>query len=55
MGTSTLQGKTAFLTCGASGIRKNRLYIVTHSEFKYRMRERAEALLDATPHPDMQF
>ncbi len=39
----------------ANGILANQLYIVTHGEFKNRMRERAEALLAATPHADMQF
>ena len=39
----------------ANAILKDELYIVTHGEFKNRMRERAEALLDATPHADFQF
>jgi NAD(P)-dependent dehydrogenase (short-subunit alcohol dehydrogenase family) len=39
----------------ADGILANQLYIITHGEFKNRMRERAEALLAATPHADTQF
>ncbi len=39
----------------AEAILANQLYIVTHGEFKNRMRERAEALLAATPHAEMQF
>jgi NAD(P)-dependent dehydrogenase (short-subunit alcohol dehydrogenase family) len=39
----------------ADGILANQLYIITHGEFKTQMRSRAEALLDAVPHADMQF
>ncbi len=39
----------------ADGIVANQLYIVTHGEFKTRMRERAEALLAATPESAVQF
>jgi len=39
----------------AKGILNNELYIVTHGEFKNRMRERAEAMLAATPDSDFQY
>ncbi len=39
----------------AEGIVKNSLYIITHGEFKNRMRERAEALLAAVPDAEVQF
>jgi NAD(P)-dependent dehydrogenase (short-subunit alcohol dehydrogenase family) len=39
----------------ADGILNNDVYIITHGEFKNRMRERAEALMAAVPHADMQF
>ena len=39
----------------AKAIVENALYIVTHGEFKNRMRERAEALLAATPDAARQF
>ncbi len=39
----------------AKGILNNDLYIITHGQFKNRMRERAEAMLAATPDSDFQF
>ncbi len=39
----------------AKGVLNNDLYIITHGQFKNRMRERAEAMLAATPHSDFQF
>jgi NAD(P)-dependent dehydrogenase (short-subunit alcohol dehydrogenase family) len=39
----------------ADGILNNDIYIITHGEFKNRMRERAEALMAAVPHAEMQF
>jgi NAD(P)-dependent dehydrogenase (short-subunit alcohol dehydrogenase family) len=39
----------------ANAILQNQLYIVTHGEFRNRMRERAEALLAAVPPADLQF
>lgn len=39
----------------AAAILANALYIITHGEFKNRMRERAEALLAATPDASFQF
>ncbi len=39
----------------ANGILNNDLYIITHGQFKNRMRERAEAMLAATPDSDFQF
>lgn len=39
----------------ADAILADRLYIVTHGQFSGRMRERAEALLAATPVSEMQF
>ncbi len=39
----------------ANGILSNQLYIVTHGEFKDRMRQRAVELIDATPDAAMQF
>lgn len=39
----------------ANGILANQLYIITHGEFKDRMRQRAVDLIDATPDAAMQF
>jgi NAD(P)-dependent dehydrogenase (short-subunit alcohol dehydrogenase family) len=39
----------------ANAILANRLYIITHGEFKDRMRQRAVDLIDATPDAAMQF
>lgn len=39
----------------AEAILANRLYVITHGEFRNRMRERAEALLAATPEAAVQF
>ncbi|WP_421847113.1 SDR family NAD(P)-dependent oxidoreductase [Novosphingobium sp.] len=39
----------------AEGVLANRLYIVTHGEFRNKMRERSEALLDAVPEAAFQF
>jgi hypothetical protein len=39
----------------AEAILTNQLYIVTHGEFKNRMRERAEALIAATPDISLQI
>ncbi|WP_428407789.1 SDR family NAD(P)-dependent oxidoreductase [Hyphococcus sp.] len=39
----------------AKGVLNNDLYIITHGQFKNRMRERAEAMLAATPESDFQF
>jgi hypothetical protein len=39
----------------ADGILANRLYIVTHGEFRVKMRERAEALLAETPDSAFQY
>jgi hypothetical protein len=39
----------------AEGILANRLYIVTHGEFRDKMRERNGALLDAVPQAAFQY
>ena len=39
----------------AEGILANRLYIVTHGEFRDKMRERIDALLDAVPQAAFQY
>lgn len=39
----------------AEGILANRLYIVTHGEFRDKMRERNEALMDAVPQAAFQY
>lgn len=39
----------------AEAILANRLYVITHGEFRNRMRERAEALLAEVPQADTQF
>jgi NAD(P)-dependent dehydrogenase (short-subunit alcohol dehydrogenase family) len=39
----------------AEAILANRLYVITHGEFRNRMRERAEALLAEVPHAETQF
>jgi len=39
----------------AEGILANRLYIVTHGEFRDKMRERSEALMDAVPQAAFQY
>ncbi|WP_421838320.1 SDR family NAD(P)-dependent oxidoreductase [Novosphingobium sp.] len=39
----------------AEGILANRLYIVTHGEFRDKMRERNEALMDAVPEAAFQY
>lgn len=39
----------------AEGILANRLYIVTHGEFRSKMRERNEALMDAVPEAAFQY
>lgn len=39
----------------AEGILANRLYIVTHGEFRDKMRERSEALMDAVPEAAFQY
>lgn len=39
----------------ANGILNDELYIVTHGQFRDRMRERFEAMMKATPHSDFQF
>ncbi len=39
----------------ADAILADRLYIITHGEFYNRTAERNKALLDATPHADIQF
>jgi len=39
----------------AEAILANRLYVITHGEFKNLMERRARDLLDATPHSDFQF
>jgi len=36
-------------------IRNDQLYVITHGEFRNRMKERMDAILAATPHADMQF
>lgn len=67
MTIESFAGKTAFVTGGASGIglgiarmlvdaiRNDQLYVITHGEFRNRMKERMDAILAATPHADMQF
>ena len=39
----------------ADGILANRLYIVTHGEFRDKMRQRSEALMDAVPEAAFQY
>jgi NAD(P)-dependent dehydrogenase (short-subunit alcohol dehydrogenase family) len=39
----------------AEAILANQMYIITHGEFRDRTAERAKAVLDATPHADIQF
>jgi NAD(P)-dependent dehydrogenase (short-subunit alcohol dehydrogenase family) len=39
----------------ADAILSNAPYVITHGEFRNRMEERMKAILDATPHADIQF